>query len=110
MLAKKNRKNPTVGEKEFWKLLSYKKLGYKFTKQKPSGRFILDFYCSDLLLDIEIDGDSHNKKQNYDQGRDLYLEQRAIKTIRFRNEDVLNNIEKVRKELINVINLRKQMF
>ena len=110
MLAKKNRKNPTVGEKEFWKLLSYKKLGYKFTKQKPIGRFILDFYCSELLLDIEIDGDSHNKKQNYDQGRDLYLEQRAIKTIRFRNEDVLNNIEKVRKELINVINLRKQMF
>ena len=58
------------------------------------GRFILDFYCSKLLLAIEIDGDIHDNRKNYDEGRGLYLEQRAIKTVRFRNEEVLNNIEK----------------
>ena len=88
-LSKNNRKNPTTSEKLFWKLLSYKKLNLKFLRQKPVGRFILDFYCSKLLLSIEIDRDSHDKKMNYDQGRDLYLEQRGIKTIRYKNDDVL---------------------
>ena len=107
-LSRDNRKNPTESEKLFWKLLSYKKLDLKFLKQKPIGRFILDFYCSKLLLAIEIDGDSHDKKENYDKGRDLYLEQRGIKTIRFKNEEIINNINEVKQKLFKVINQRKQ--
>ena len=107
-LSRDNRKKPTESEKLFWKLLNYKKLNLKFLRQKPIGRFILDFYCSKLLLAIEIDGDSHDCKFNYDRGRDLYLEQRGIVTIRFKNEDVLNNIQKVRKELLEIIDQRKE--
>jgi len=106
-LSKNNRKNPTESEKLFWKILSYKKLNLKFTRQKPIGRFILDFYCSKLLLAIEIDGGSHNKEENYDEGRDLYLEQRGIKTIRFKNEEILNNLEEVKKYLYQIISNRK---
>jgi very-short-patch-repair endonuclease len=107
-LSRDNRKNPTKSEKIFWKLLNYKKLNLKFLRQKPIGRFILDFYCSKLLLAIEIDGDSHDKKQFLDKSRDLYLEQRKIKTIRFKNEEVLNNIKKVKQDLSKIISNRKQ--
>ena len=106
-LSRNNRKNPTESEKLFWKILNYKKFNLKFTRQKPIGRFILDFYCSKLLLAIEIDGGSHNKKENYDEGRDLYLEQRGIKTIRFKNEEIINNLEKVKKCLYQIISDRK---
>jgi very-short-patch-repair endonuclease len=75
-LSRDNRKNPTKSEKMFWKLLNYKKLNLKFLRQKPIGKFILDFYCSKLLLAIEIDGDSHDNKKYLDKQRDLYLEQK----------------------------------
>lgn len=108
VLSRNNRKNPTESETIFWKLLSYKKLNLKFLRQKPIGRFILDFYCSELLLCIEIDGDSHDTKQNLDKSRDLYLEQRKIKTVRFKNKEILNEIEKVRQDLSEIISNRKQ--
>lgn len=107
-LSRDNRKNPTNSEKLFWKLLSYKRLKLKFLRQKPIGKFILDFYCSKLLLAIEIDGDSHDKKQYLDKSRDLYLEQRGIKTIRYKNEEVLKNIEKIKQNLLEIIIKRKE--
>lgn len=106
-MSRNNRKNPTLAEDKFWQLLSYKKLNLKFLRQKPIGRFILDFYCSKLLLAIEIDGDSHDNKQNFDQGRDLYLEQRGIKTIRYKNYQVLNNFHQIKLDLITKIKQRQ---
>lgn len=99
-LARKNRLNPTESENLFWRLLIKKdNLNYRFLRQKPIGRFILDFYCSKLLLAIEIDGDSHDKKKYIDNERDLYLEQRGIKTLRYRNEQILKDIKNVYKDL-----------
>lgn len=88
VLARNNRRNPTAAEEMFWKNL--KKNKYPFLRQKPLGRFILDFYGSKLLLAIEIDGDSHDDKKYLDNERDKYFEQRGIKTIRLRNEEVLD--------------------
>jgi len=81
-----------------WQFLRKNK--YKFVRQKPIFRFILDFYCRKLLLAIEIDGDSHNKKKNYDLERDNYLKAVNIKTIRFTNDEVLNNFNIVFKRLL----------
>lgn len=67
----------------------------------------MDFYCSKLLLAIEIDGDSHDRKQNYDRGRDETLENIGIKTVRFKNEMILNNVDGVLRELEKVIDQRK---
>lgn len=106
MLSRNNRKKPTESEKIFWKIISYQKLGYKFVRQKPIGRCILDFYCSNLLLDVEIDGDSHDFKKFWDEARDLYLIQRGIKTIRYKNGLVLNNIKEVKTDLIKQIKIR----
>lgn len=107
-LAKKNRKNPTKSELLIWNfILKKRKTDYLFLRQKPIGKFILDFYCSKLLLCIEIDGDSHDKKQYLDKNRDLYLEQRKITTIRFRNEEILNDIGNVKIKLKEIIKERE---
>ena len=80
-----------------------RKMGYKFVRQKPINRFILDFYCSELNLAIEIDGSSHDRKKGYDEARDKFLQQIGIKTIRVTNNEVLNNIEAVRLKLMGFI-------
>ena len=72
--ADKMRKEPTAAEKYLWdNLLRSSQLGVKFTRQKPIHNFILDFYCSELLLGIEADGDIHELQQEQDQLRTEYL-------------------------------------
>lgn len=100
-LSRNNRNNPTEAEHVMWRYL--RKTKHKFIRQKPILRFILDFYCSKLLLAIEIDGGSHDAKQNYDLERDKYLQNLNIKTIRFTNEEVLNNFNKVLERLLPLL-------
>lgn len=108
ILARNNRKYPTDGEYKIWKvLLSDRKITEKFLRQKPIGKYILDFYCSKLLLAIEIDGDSHDKKYWQDKNRDWYMENRGIKTIRFTNEEVLKDIDNVFRKLLDTIKKRE---
>ena len=103
-MAKRNRNNPTEAEEKIWReILRNKNTGYLFLRQKPLYRFIADFYCSELNLAIEIDGNSHNKKKYYDEARDLFLKQVGIKTIRFTNDEVLNNIENVKRMIMNFV-------
>ncbi|MFA5749823.1 MAG: endonuclease domain-containing protein [Candidatus Shapirobacteria bacterium] len=110
-IARRNRNNPTQAEFIMWQFLRKNKFGYKFTRQKPINRFILDFYCSKLLICIEIDGYSHNNRQNYDQDRDKFLENcLRIKTIRFTNDEVLNDFLKVKEKLLPFIKGRCQFI
>jgi len=104
-MAKKNRYTPTKAEEIMWqKLLRYRNTGYKFTRQKPIDRFILDFYCSELNMAIEIDGGSHNKKKEYDFERDRFLSQIGIVTLRFTNEEILNDLSTVRIKILKHCN------
>ncbi|MEK7527451.1 MAG: endonuclease domain-containing protein [Patescibacteria group bacterium] len=108
-LGRKNRQNPTEAEYKIWKMiLRNHKIKEKFLRQKPIGRYILDFYCSKLLLAIEIDGDSHDKKAYLDKSRDWYLDIRGIKTIRYTNGQVLNNINGVFSDLLDNIKQREK--
>lgn len=103
--ARQNRNKETESEKILWnKLLRGKHLGYKFTRQKPLNRFIADFYCSELNLVIEVDGESHNSKKGRDYSRDEFLKSCGIKTLRIDSNDVINNLEKVEKTIKNFIN------
>jgi very-short-patch-repair endonuclease len=105
-MSQKNRTKPTETEKIIWeKILSRDKTGYRFLRQKPIDRFIVDFYCSKLSLVIEVDGESHIKKKGTDGLRDKFLKQIGITTIRFNNEEVINNIENVKKRINDVIPL-----
>ncbi|HCB51644.1 TPA: hypothetical protein DEP21_03655 [Patescibacteria group bacterium] len=80
-----------------------------FLRQKMIGSFILDFYCSKLLLAIEIDGNSHIGKEAYDRERDERMRHQGITTVRFTNEEVINDLEKIKKEIKEIINNRKEI-
>ncbi len=90
------RNNSTTSEIKLWKCLRRgKMLGYSFNRQKPLDEYIVDFYCKKLHLVIEVDGDSHSEKGEYDSRRQNRLEDLGLTFIRFYNYDVLKNIEGV---------------
>ena len=88
--ARANRKNPTPAETTIWqKLLRNRQFhGYKFLRQKPIGPHVVDFYCAELKLAIEIDGDSHAAQEAYDAARSTYLARHGIRVLRYSNLDV----------------------
>ncbi|MBP9817129.1 endonuclease domain-containing protein [Candidatus Shapirobacteria bacterium] len=105
--SQKNRKMPTNSEKIFWnEILSRDKTGFRFLRQKPIGRFIVDFYCPKLLMIIEVEGGSHIKKHEYDLLRDKYLLMCGLITIRYKNAEVDKNIELVKNNLSVKISAR----
>ena len=108
--AKKFRKNPTPAEKEIWfELLNNRKLkGHKFTRQKPIHYYILDFYCAKLMLGIEIDGKIHEKLAEHDAERTVEIESFGIKIIRYKNEEVMKNLGKVRIDLLRRMKIREE--
>ena len=106
--ARELRKNETEAEKILWNVLRSRRCeGLKFRRQHPASQFILDFYSHEYFLGIEVDGSVHeneNAKQ-YDQNRAVELEDLGITILRFRNEDVLNNLTEVLQEIKNKIKL-----
>ncbi len=97
--AKELRLNPTVAERILWETLRNKKmLGLRFKHQHPINKFIADFYCHTLKLVIEVDGEIHNTEENreYDDNRTAAFESYDITVLRFTNDEVFTNIEKVR--------------
>lgn len=108
--ARDNRNNMPAPEKKLWfEVLSNRKLkGFKFLRQKLVDNFILDFYCSKLLLAIEVDGDSHADQEAYDQRRTEILNKMGIKVVRYWNNEVMGNIEGVYDDLERVVNERER--
>ncbi len=95
-LARRLRTNVTLSEVLLWKHLKGKQmLGYDFDRQKPRGDYIVDFFCNELMLAIEIDGDTHNYTGEEDQRRQANLEKLGIKFLRFTDGDVKGNVEGV---------------
>ena len=96
ILAKELRRNMTLSEVLLWNELKKKKmLGYDFDRQRPIGNFIVDFYCKELLLAIEIDGDTHIYKYDYDEERQRSLERIGIRFLRFEDIEVKKNMTNV---------------
>jgi very-short-patch-repair endonuclease len=69
--------------------------GYQFYRQKPLGKYIVDFYCPQAKLVIEVDGGQHysGTKLEKDKERDQYLQKQGLKVLRYSDLDVLSNIE-----------------
>jgi len=96
--ARQLRKNMTPGEAKLWQRLKGKQLmGYDFDRQRPIDQFIVDFYCKQLMLAIEIDGSSHDSEaaQQKDDERQARLEALGVSFLRFREAEVLQNLEEV---------------
>jgi very-short-patch-repair endonuclease len=94
--ARRLRQNMTPSEKKLWQALKGKQLdGLKFRAQHPVGRFILDFYCPACKLVVELDGGVHDAQANYDQIREQHLRDYGYRIIRFRNQEVLDDLSSV---------------
>jgi very-short-patch-repair endonuclease len=87
-LARKLRKESTLSEVLLWKKLKGKAFGVEFHRQVPIYEFIVDFYCHELRLAIEIDGYSHDEKFEYDLIRQEKLESLGVGFLRFNDIDV----------------------
>ena len=104
---KKLRSNMTEPEIILWSRIKNKQiLGLKFRRQHSIGPYIVDFYCPDIRLAIEVDGGHHNQEENiiYDEERTAYLNSLNIKVIRYWNNEVAKEINNVIEDLINKIN------
>ncbi|MBC8184108.1 endonuclease domain-containing protein [candidate division KSB1 bacterium] len=96
-LARELRKNPTYAEKILWHAIRRKQLGVEFHRQVPINQFIVDFYCHELKLAIEVDGVSHSDPdvKNHDTERQSRLESLGVRFLRFEDDKVLGNVENV---------------
>ena len=90
------RTNMTYCEKIVWMHLRKRQLGYRFLRQYSVDSFVIDFYCPELKLAIELDGNVHEipEQKKYDKARQKYLEAFGIKFIRIKNEKFLGNPNK----------------
>ena len=87
--AREFRSNPTRAEERLWSCLRSRRLKrLKFRRQHPIGKFIVDFYCAEYLLIIELDGPIHDHHGLRDAARRRWLESRGYTVLRFRNEEV----------------------
>ena len=107
--AKHLRKNSTDAEKFLWTHIRNRQLeGWKFRRQTPVGKYIVDFACAELRLVVEIDGGQHSEQVLYDLGRTRYLQSKGYKVVRFWNNEVLGNIEGVLESLTLTLSQRER--
>ncbi len=103
------RRNQTPAEAKLWCYIKAKRLDNKtkFRRQYSIDRYIVDFYCHELKLIIELDGDIHYYIFEQDKSREYYLRKLGFKIIRYTNEQIQKNIEGVLYNIIENINKLK---
>ncbi len=100
------RNNTTPQERILWSYLKNKQLACKFQRQHSIGPYIVDFYCAQKRLVIEIDGSQHSQTENqqYDKLRADYLKSAGCEIIRFWNNEINTNIEGVLMKITSKLN------
>lgn len=106
--ARQLRQDQTAAEEKAWELLRNGQIhGLKFRRQHVIEGFVVDFYCHEHRLAIELDGGIHDSKlhREYDQLRQVELEAKGIAFIRIRNEEFLSNEQVLFDKIISATNL-----
>jgi very-short-patch-repair endonuclease len=101
-LARELRSEQTSAEALLWKLLRNRQLlGFKFRRQHQFGEYVTDFYCREAKLVIECDGLVHdrNDQWHHDQKRDAYMAGQGLRVLRFSNDSILSEIDKVMEQI-----------
>ncbi len=100
------RFNQTFAEKTIWSHLRRKQLGVRFRRQFGIGTYVVDFYCPKKYLIIEIDGDTHFEVHQieYDLKRSKYFESLGMKVVRFTNQEIYQDLDRVLLTIRNLIN------
>jgi very-short-patch-repair endonuclease len=99
------RRNQTEPEQRLWARLRSKQFGVKFRRQHGVGRYIVDFYCAELGLIIELDGDSHYQEgaPAYDAVRDEFMRRLGLRVLRFTNQDVMQQLDAVLEKIAHAV-------
>ena len=94
--ARQLRNNSTYTEIMLWNYLKGRQMkGYDFDRQRPIDNYIVDFYSKDLMLAIEVDGESHYGNEKRDEKKDKRLNELGVTVLRFDDMDVVHNLDKV---------------
>ena len=100
------RKNTTKPDQLLRSILRGRQLaGLKFRRQHPIEPYIVDFYCADAKLIVELDGESHNGREDFDKQRSVFLAGLGLKVFRVTNDDVLTNLDGVAEGIARVARL-----
>ncbi|HEX2396443.1 MAG TPA: DUF559 domain-containing protein [Bacteroidales bacterium] len=95
-MARSFRKEATEAEDILWNEIRNKRIkGFKFRSQHPLSNYIADFYCHEARLVIEVDGEIHEHSKEYDECRSYMLSELGIKVIRFKNDEIVNDLNSV---------------
>ncbi|MEX2026571.1 MAG: DUF559 domain-containing protein [Pirellulaceae bacterium] len=95
------RKDSTFPERLLWSRLRGGRLGgLKFRRQHSVGDFVVDFYCHEHALAIELDGESHSGRAEYDQERQAVIEQWGVRVVRYGNDDILQDLDAVLEQIL----------
>ncbi len=98
--ARKLRKNSTFTEIMLWNYLKGKQMkGYDFDRQRPIDNYIVDFYCKDLQLAIEVDGESHYGNEKADKKREKKLNSLGVTLLRFDDMEIVYELDEVLKKI-----------
>lgn len=104
--ADRLRSEPTPAEGKLWEVLRKRVAGHAFRRQVPQHGYILDFYCPGARLAVELDGSSHRDAAGHDQRRDEILLANRILTLRFRNDQVRNDLAGVLATIVKQVKAR----
>jgi very-short-patch-repair endonuclease len=96
----------TPAERALWQELRCRKLGVMFRRQEPVSGYIVDFYASPVQVAVEVDGNVHDEQIAYDERRNDKLQSLNVRVLRFRNEDVFNDRERVVARIREVVDER----
>ncbi len=104
MLAKRLRRRMSLPEVLLWRELRKRPAGLKFRRQHPAGGYVLDFFCAERQLAVEIDGEAHGRgdRPERDAARDQWLISHGTKVIRFPAREVLNDVEAVVIHIVRI--------
>ena len=98
--ARKLRRSTTDVERKLWHRIRDKQIeGFRFRRQRPVGRFIVDFICLDARLIVELDGGQHAENVAHDKKRSAFLESLGYRVLRFWNNEVIENMDGVLERL-----------
>jgi very-short-patch-repair endonuclease len=100
--AKDLRHSQTKAEQKLWTLLRNKQLkGKKFRRQHAIADYVVDFYCHECTLAVELDGNYHNSEESkeYDKARTVFLNESGITVLRFWNEEVIKEVERALEKI-----------
>ena len=103
-IARDFRKQPQPSEAVLWTVLRARRLrGFKFRRQQPIGSFVVDFYCDEAGLIVEVDGPIHEHQQDADRQRQELLESLGLRVLRIQADEIISDIDTVLTQLDTVL-------